>query len=76
MVWVKKNLRNIDSPELILTANGTLPIQIALKVLAGNGEVITTPFTYVATTTSIVWENCTPVFVDIHPDYLTIDETK
>ena len=60
----------------ILTANGTLPIQIALKALAKNGEVITTPFSYVATTSSIVWENCTPVFVDIHPEYLTIDETK
>ncbi len=36
----------------------------------------TTPFSYVATTAAIVWENCTPVFVDIHPEYLTIDETK
>ena len=66
----------LDSPDLILTANGTLPLQIALKVLAGNGEVITTPFSYVATTAAIVWENCTPVFVDIDPEYLTIDETK
>lgn len=61
---------------IILTTNGTLPIQIALKLLAGKGEVITTPFSYVATTSAIVWENCTPVFVDIHPEYLTIDETK
>jgi dTDP-4-amino-4,6-dideoxygalactose transaminase len=38
--------------------------------------VITTPFSYVASTSAIVWENCTPVFVDIHPEYLTIDETK
>ncbi len=66
----------LESPDLILTANGTLPLQIALKVLAGNGEVITTPFSYVATTAAIVWENCKPVFVDIHPEYLTIDETK
>jgi dTDP-4-amino-4,6-dideoxygalactose transaminase len=44
--------------------------------LANNGEVITTPFSYVATTASIIWENCTPVFVDIHPEYLTIDENK
>lgn len=66
----------LDSPELILTTNGTLPIQIALKALANNGEVITTPFSYVATTAAIVWENCTPVFVDIHPENLTIDETK
>jgi dTDP-4-amino-4,6-dideoxygalactose transaminase len=56
--------------------NGTLPIQIALKVFGQGGEVITTPFSYVATTSSIVWEGCTPVFVDIHPEYLTIDETK
>jgi dTDP-4-amino-4,6-dideoxygalactose transaminase len=56
--------------------NGTLPIQIALNAFANQGEVITTPFSYVATTASIVWEKCTPVFVDIHPEYLTIDETK
>lgn len=61
---------------LIATANGTLPLQIALKLLADKGEVITTPFSYVATTSTIIWENCTPIFVDIHPEYLTIDETK
>lgn len=61
---------------IIMTTNGTLPIQIALKALGGCGEIITTPFSYVATTSSIVWENCTPIFVDIHPEYLTIDETK
>lgn len=61
---------------LTLMTNGTLPIQIALKILANKGEVITTPFSYVATTSSIVWENCVPVFVDINPEYLTIDETK
>ncbi len=63
-------------PNITLTTNGTLPLQIALKVLANGGEVITTPFSYVATTAAIVWENCNPVFVDIHPEYLTIDETK
>lgn len=61
---------------ILITNNGTIPIQIALKLLANNGEVITTPFSYVATTASIIWENCTPVFVDIHPEYLTIDENK
>jgi dTDP-4-amino-4,6-dideoxygalactose transaminase len=61
---------------IILNTNGTLPIQIALKILAKEGEVITTPFSYVATTSAIAWGNCTPVFVDIHPKYLTIDETK
>ena len=68
--------RHLDVPNIILMTNGTLPIQIALKLLANGGEVITTPFSYVATTSAIVWENCTPVFVDIHPEYLTIDETK
>lgn len=61
---------------ILLTANGTLPIQIAIKTLKLNGEIITTPFSYVATTSAIVWENCTPVFVDINSDYLTIDESK
>ncbi|NMH25333.1 DegT/DnrJ/EryC1/StrS family aminotransferase [Flavobacterium solisilvae] len=61
---------------ILITNNGTVPIQIALKLLGIGGEIITTPFSYVATTAAIVWENCTPIFVDIHPDYLTIDETK
>jgi dTDP-4-amino-4,6-dideoxygalactose transaminase len=56
--------------------NGTIPLQIALKLLGNGGEIITTPFSYVATTSSIVWEGCTPVFVDINPTYWTIDETK
>jgi len=63
-------------PNIIITNNGTTPLQIALKLLAAGGEVITTPFSYVATTASIVWENCTPVFVDIDPLHLTIDENK
>ncbi len=71
-----KLIDHLQISNITLTTNGTLPIQIALKVLAKNGEVITTPFSYVATTSAIVWENCTPVFVDIHPEYLTIDETK
>lgn len=61
---------------IILTTNGTLPLQIAIKALQLKGEIITTPFSYVATTSVIVWENCQPVFVDIDPEYLTIDETK
>lgn len=61
---------------ILIMNNGTIPLQIALKLLGGGGEIITTPFSYVATTAAIVWENCMPVFVDIDPDYLTIDETK
>lgn len=61
---------------ILITNNGTIPLQIAVKLLGNQGEIITTPFSYVATTASILWENSTPVFVDIHPEFLTIDETK
>lgn len=61
---------------IIITTNGTIPLQIAIKLLGKGGEIITTPFSYVASTAAIVWEQCTPIFVDIHPEYLTIDETK
>lgn len=69
-----KNYLSVD--HILVTNNGTIPIQIALKLLGNGGEIITTPFSYVATSAAIVWENCLPVFVDIHPEYLTIDETK
>lgn len=71
-----KLMKYLDVDNILITNNGTVPLQIALKLLANGGEVITTPFSYVATTAAIVWENCTPVFVDIHPDYLTIDVSK
>lgn len=58
---------------LFFATNGTIVLQIALKALEITGEVITTPFSYVATTTSILWENCKPVFADIDPSTLGID---
>ncbi|HMO61137.1 MAG TPA: DegT/DnrJ/EryC1/StrS family aminotransferase [Ferruginibacter sp.] len=61
---------------LLFTGNGTIAIQIALKALNITGEVITTPFSYVATTSSIVWEGCKPVFADIDPQTLNIDPSK
>jgi len=60
-------------PFLQFTSNGTIAIQIALKALGIKKKVITTPFSYVATTSSILWEGCTPVFVDIDPETLCID---
>ncbi|WP_223549314.1 DegT/DnrJ/EryC1/StrS aminotransferase family protein [Aestuariivivens sp. NBU2969] len=66
----------LGTQHILATANGTLSLQIAIKALGLKGEVITTPFSYVATTSSIFWEGCIPVFVDIHPEYLTIDESK
>jgi dTDP-4-amino-4,6-dideoxygalactose transaminase len=61
---------------LLFLTNGTIAIQLALKGLGITKEVITTPFSYVATTSSIVWEGCTPVFVDIDAKTLNIDPDK
>ena len=72
----EKLTKYLSVSNIIATNNGTIPLQIALQLLGGKGEIITTPFSYIATTSAIVWENCKPVFVDIHPEYLTIDETK
>ena len=70
------NFLELKDTKLILMNNGTIPLQIALKIFGNQGDIITTPFSYVATTSSIIWENCNPVFVDIDSEYLTIDETK
>jgi len=57
--------------------NGTVALQLALAALDINdGEIITTPFSYVATTSSILWQRCKPVFVDIEPNNFTIDPAK
>lgn len=57
-------------------SNGTVALQIAIKALGLNGEIITSPFSYVATTSSIVWEDAVPVFVDIEDKTFTIDACK
>jgi dTDP-4-amino-4,6-dideoxygalactose transaminase len=58
---------------LELVSNGTLALQLAIKALDLKGEIITTPYSYVATTNSILWEGCEPVFVDIDPKTFCID---
>ena len=60
----------------LFVSNGTVAIQLAIKALDIQDEVITTPFSYVATTSSLVWEGCTPVYVDIDPNTLNIDPMK
>lgn len=60
-------------PQIELVANGTLALQLAIKALNLTGEIITTPFSYVATPNAIVWEGCTPVFVDIDEKTLCIN---
>lgn len=61
---------------LLFATNGTIVLQMALKALGITKEVITTPFSYVATTNAILWEGCKPVFVDIDPDTFCIDADK
>jgi dTDP-4-amino-4,6-dideoxygalactose transaminase len=58
---------------LVLVSNGTVALQLALRVLKVKGEVITTPFTFAATTNVILWEGLTPVFADIDPETFNID---
>lgn len=59
-----------------LFTNGTLPLIVALQALEIKGEVITTPYTFAATAHSIVWNNLTPVFVDVDPNSCNIDPDK
>lgn len=66
----------LSLPHVLFLTNGTIAIQIAIKALKLKDEIITTPFSYVATTSSIVWENCSPVFVDIDSETLNIDPNK
>ena len=63
-------------PYLSLFANGTLALVAALQVLRISGEVITTPYSFVATTHSLWWNNIKPVFVDIEPEFGTINPEK
>ena len=66
----------LDVDHLLFLNNGTIALQIAIKALRLKDEIITTPFSFVATTSSIVWEGCTPVFVDVDPHTLNIDPAK
>ena len=61
---------------LLFVTNGTVALQMAIKALDLKGEIITTPFSFVATTSAIVWEHCTPIFVDIDEHSLNIDADK
>jgi dTDP-4-amino-4,6-dideoxygalactose transaminase len=65
-----------ETDNLCLFNNGTLALQIALQGMGIAGEVITTPYTFVATTHVLYWNKMRPVFVDIEPDYYTLDPEK
>lgn len=61
---------------MVAVNNGTIAIQMAIRALDLAGEIITTPFTFIASLSAIQWERCTPVFVDIDPRTLNIDPAK
>lgn len=58
---------------IVAVTNGTIALQLAIRTLNLQGEIITTPFTWIATTSAIQWENCTPVYTDIDPSTFNID---
>jgi len=61
---------------MLYVSNGTMALQLAIKALNLTGEIITTPFSFVATTSTIVWQGCKPVFVDIDANTFNIDPAK
>jgi dTDP-4-amino-4,6-dideoxygalactose transaminase len=86
-VWARNHLTNagplvveleqrlaeyLGAKHCLFVSNGTIALQLAFRALELSGEVITSPFSYVATTSTIAWEGCTPVFADIEPDTLTL----
>ena len=68
--------RYLGTDNVCLFNNGTLALQLGLQGMGITGEVITTPFTFVATTHALYWNKLRPVFVDIEPDHYTLDPEK
>ena len=68
--------QKLEVPHFTVVNNGTIALQIAIKALELQGEIITTPFTWIATVSAIKWEGCTPIFCDIDPKTLNIDPAK
>jgi dTDP-4-amino-4,6-dideoxygalactose transaminase len=60
----------------LFVSNGTIALQLAYRALELRGEVVTTPFSYVATTSSLVWEGCEPVFADVDKGALTLSPER
>jgi dTDP-4-amino-4,6-dideoxygalactose transaminase len=77
VIDLEERLKDYSGCQSVLAcSNGTIVMQMALKALNITKEVITTPFSYVATTNAILWEGCKPVFVDINLTDFTIDADK
>ena len=69
-------VRHLEVPQLSLFSNGTIALVVALQALRITGEVITTPFTFVATTHSLLWNGIKPVFVDIERETFNLDPER
>lgn len=77
VIELNNRLRNIlGIMNFEFVANGTIALQLALQALNIDGDVITTPFSYVATVSSILWQKCHPIFVDIEENTFCIDPKK
>ncbi|MEW6602127.1 MAG: DegT/DnrJ/EryC1/StrS family aminotransferase [Nitrospirota bacterium] len=72
----KELIKYLNVENLVAVTSGTIAIQLAIRALSLEGEIITTPFTWIATASSIMWERCKPVFVDVDPDTFNIDPKK
>ncbi|MGZ7111922.1 MAG: DegT/DnrJ/EryC1/StrS family aminotransferase, partial [Halobacteriota archaeon] len=64
---------HLDVKHLIVVSNGTVALHCALRAARLTGEIVTTPFTFAATTNAILWANTVPIFADIDPDTFNID---
>jgi dTDP-4-amino-4,6-dideoxygalactose transaminase len=75
----KELCAKLQIPHCVVVSNGTIALQMAIKALGlshSGGEIITTPFTWIATISAIQWEGCIPVFVDIDPETFNLDPSK
>ncbi|MBI5741729.1 MAG: DegT/DnrJ/EryC1/StrS family aminotransferase [Nitrospirae bacterium] len=72
----KELIDYLHVPNLVAVTNGTIAIQLAIRALNLEGEIITTPFTWIATASAIMWEKCRPVFADVQPDTFNIDPQR
>lgn len=71
---LEKELENyLKVKNILVLSNGTIAMQLAFKALELKGEVITTPFTFPATTNALIWEGLTPVFADVDPNTFNIN---
>ena len=74
---LEKNIsKKLALNHFIAVTNGTIALQMAIKALELKGDIIISPFTWVATLSAIQWEGCSPIFCDINPETLNIDPSK